>query len=237
VTSLVLEDAAERTRSAPWPTPPETSAFREDEPPLVPKTPSSPILVLDVGGVVLEDPVPALLDALAALSRRRRRAIIEYYTSELRTQLWSGAASEPEFWDRLLHHCGLPPDPALWRASLLAAMLPLPAAAHLASWSQSCTLWGLTNHRAEWVRPRLRDEHLADIFERLQISSETGLVKPAPEAFAPLVAAAVGRRVLFVDDKPRNVAAATAAGLPALLADPASDWVVAVNYWVRAVRD
>ena len=181
--------------------------------------------------------MPALFDAFAALSRRHRRAIVEFYTSQLRDRLWSGAGSEPEFWDRILNFVGLPQESALWRASLVAAMGPLPAAAHLASWSASCTLWGLTNHRAEWVRPRLRDEHLADAFERLHISSETGLVKPAPEAFAPLVAAAVGRRVLFVDDKPRNVEAATRAGLPALLADPGSAWVVAVNYWVRAVRE
>ncbi|MFL6133996.1 MAG: HAD family hydrolase [Nocardioidaceae bacterium] len=80
-------------------------------------------------------------------------------------------------------------------------------------------LYALTNWSAElFPRARERFEFL-DLFEDIVVSGEERLAKPDPEIFAVL-----GRRTglplhecLFVDDSPANVAAAVAAGMPAVV--------------------
>ena len=69
-------------------------------------------------------------------------------------------------------------------------------------------LWLLSNHRTEWLMPRLERFGLADRFERIYVSDAIGFVKPDPGAFRMARAAAGNRVVTYVDDKPENVAAA-----------------------------
>jgi FMN phosphatase YigB (HAD superfamily) len=71
-------------------------------------------------------------------------------------------------------------------------------------------IWLLSNHRSDWLLPRLERFGLADRFERVLVSDELGAAKPSPTAFAALVDQP---SMVFFDDSRRNVEAAAALGI------------------------
>lgn len=68
-------------------------------------------------------------------------------------------------------------------------------------------------------------------FERLFISSETGFVKPDPRAVEDVLATLSldPARVIFVDDKERNLQSARQLGVETLLSDGGSEWVARIS--------
>jgi len=76
----------------------------------------------------------------------------------------------------------------------------------------------VSDHAREWIA-YVEDVHpFLDLFERRVYSFETGLLKHEPGAFDEILRR-IGRTAdacLFIDDNPRNVAAAEAAGLRAV---------------------
>jgi haloacid dehalogenase superfamily, subfamily IA, variant 3 with third motif having DD or ED len=195
--------------------------------------PAKPQLVLDVGGVLLAnlDPFWRTLAELAGAPYDELRA---RYRREMRGPLWSGGISEPDFWSWLAAAWpGL--DAAAARQALLHSMRPLPALNLLPAWSGLADLHILSNHRAEWVRPALRD--VLPRFAGVTISSEAGSFKPNPEIYAAAAAKMPpGAPVLFVDDHPGNLRAAEAFGWRTLLADEAdSRWTEAVEPLLRTL--
>jgi len=193
------------------------------------------LLVLDVGGVLLADPLAEIFDELAQRSDKSREAIVGFYGRELREPLWSGSVDEEEFWRLLLDFAGLPPEPSWWRRKTIRAMKPLPGAACLADWSRRVPVWLLSNHRTEWLEPALGQTGLGQFLARALVSDVTHRVKPDRAAFAEIleVSGLSASQGLFVDDQARNVQAAQAIGLAGLVADPSGDWLVTVNRWVQ----
>ncbi len=179
---------------------------------------SSRLLVLDIGGVLLADPMPTLFQHLAEAGERPVAAVRGFYLANLREGLWSGEMAEDEFWSRILCAVGLSSREARqWREQLLAWQPPLPAAERLADWSAVARILLLSNHRSAWVRPALSaagipipepavrtqvalsrpaprpiasklDSARPRWIERAMISEETGLVKPDRGAFAAVLA-------------------------------------------------
>jgi 2-haloacid dehalogenase len=86
-------------------------------------------------------------------------------------------------------------------------------------------LYGLTNFSAETYPLALRRFEFLGWFRGVLVSGEVGLIKPDPRIFRLLLErfAIQAAAAVFIDDRPRNVAAAEALGMRALLfTDPAT---------------
>jgi Predicted hydrolase (HAD superfamily) len=72
----------------------------------------------------------------------------------------------------------------------------------------------LTNNEARRARWLAQDAGWADRVDAIFASGETGVMKPAPEAFAQVESALdmAPHEILFIDDLPRNVEAAEKRG-------------------------
>jgi FMN phosphatase YigB (HAD superfamily) len=188
---------------------------------------SARVMLLDIGGVVLVDPLAGIFDALAQASSRERDEITDYYSDELRESFWTGELSEPEFWSRLIQHAGVDGSPERWRTQLIEIMQPLPIASELNRLGERFRMSVLSNHRAEWLRPALERHGLSDLFQHVFISSETGLAKPDPAAYRYAVGqlGVSPEDAVMVDDKQGNLDAASSLGLQTLLADAEGAWI------------
>lgn len=184
------------------------------------------LVLLDACGVILNDPLPGLIEAIGrALGEDPVETFARY--AALRPAFWTGAMDEATFWGELT----VGRDPEGWAARLAASFSPGPARAHLEVWSQRSRLRILSNHRTRWMDRHLDRLRLRGYFERVVVSDAIGHAKPEPEAFeAALSDAGVSRgEVLFVDDKQRNVLAARGMGLQAVWADPRRGWLDEVD--------
>lgn len=196
-------------------------------------TRSRHILVLDVCGVLLGEPMAPLFRAVAreaGTSSDRIEAVFRYY---FRDALWSGRLEEAAFWPAFAMACGVGVASPSWPLLLRSAMTPLPAASLLGRWSTSAEIWLLSNHRHEWVVPALQAAGLHLLARRIFISSQTGNVKPSPAAYVQILEQATpGDSLLYVDDKDDNVEAFRSLGVDGVLADRTGAWTGAVDAWL-----
>ncbi|MGA3525281.1 HAD family hydrolase [Melissospora conviva] len=194
-----------------------------------------PVLVLDVCGVLLAEPMAPLFRVVAEeakTSSDRVEAIFRHY---FRDALWSGLLDESTFWPAFAAACGLgQPSPA-WRSVLRSTMTPLPAVSRLPNWSTGAHIWLLSNHRHEWLVPALQAAGLHRQSHRIFISSQTGAVKPNPSAYVQVLEqASPGDKLLYVDDKEVNVEAFRRLGVDGVQADTSGSWTAAVDGWLAA---
>ena len=196
--------------------------------------PTEKILLLDIGGVIMTDPMGAFITRLSQESKCPREGLESFYRDTLYAPFWNGTVSEDEFWSKLLDRCGLPDQREAWRSWLLAAMTPLPAAGKLSQWRETCELWVLSNHRSEWLRPLLNQYRLTEFFSRLFISDEVGLAKPDPALYALIKREAGSKRMLYVDDRAPFVQVGREVGIPAILADEHTAWIDVVDSWIES---
>ena len=190
------------------------------------------LLVLDVHGVVLSNPLPAFLDRVADLTGRDRGETRARWKREVRLPAWTGAIEDAELWRRLTGEVRPSRD---WRALLEESYELGPVAPHLERWREHASIWLLSNHRSHWLWPRLDRFGLSGLFDRVLVSDRIGHAKPDPAAFAPLLEAARSAgSILFLDDRARNVTAARALGLRALQVAPGTDWLDRVNATYRS---
>lgn len=193
----------------------------------------SSVLVLDAGGVLIAEPIPELLTRLAAAGGSSRSDLEAFYYNDLYEPLWSGALDIPTFWDRLLARSGAPGDREWWNTWFASRLVATPASAFVTQWARSASVFVLSNHRRAWIEPVLRSTGLDRLIDCLLVSEDLGAAKPDPRVFHRLLAALPPEhdRLLFIDDTERNVEAASALGIPSLLADPEGDWVQMAMRW------
>jgi putative hydrolase of the HAD superfamily len=190
------------------------------------------LLVLDVHGVVLNAYWPDFLREIARRTGESTEEVVGRWHRSLRDDAWSGRIEEAELWRRLI-----PSTPASgdWRAALEAGYRRGAAAPHLRRWAALLPLWLLSNHRSEWLLPRLVRFDLNDCVDRVLVSDAIGAAKPDPAAFLPILEAVSDpRRILFIDDQRRNVEVAQEMGMSALHADPHGAWVSRVDHVLRS---
>ena len=95
----------------------------------------------------------------------------------------------------------------------------------------------LSNHRSEWLLPRLRKFKLEECFARVLVSDKVGAAKPDPAAFHPIVCSHVDcSRVLFVDDQQRNLETASRLGFKVLHATEEASWTQVVDNMLMSDR-
>jgi len=188
-------------------------------------TPAIELLVLDGQGVVFNDPLAAFFDELADATGQDRAAVLSRWRDDVRERAWRGAIDDQAMWRALVGG-----DRRDWGARLEAAYAPGPAAPRLPTWAANVPVWLLTNHRTAWIEHRLERFRLRSWFSRVLVSDALGALKPETAAFAPLLAHVRDpATVLFVDDQEKNVTAARALGLSAVLADPIGHWTFDVD--------
>lgn len=193
------------------------------------------ILLLDVNNVLFAEPIPPILETIAAASDRSLDSVTRFYADTLRVPLWSGSIDEPRFWSALLTYAGVPVDPQAWGMRLRDAMKPLPAVRHVAEWAAATTIWLFSNQRSEWVESSLERLDLARFVDRSFVSSMLGGLKPDRALFAHVRDAWPGgaESVLFVDDQQANLDVGRELGFQTLHADSAEQWISAVDRWAR----
>lgn len=187
--------------------------------------PAIELLVLDGQGVVFNDPLAAFLAQLADATGQDRGAVLARWRDDVREHAWRGAINDAAMWSALVGS-----DPRDWGARLEAAYAPGPAAPRLPGWAAHVPVWLLTNHRTAWIEQRLERFALRRWLSRILVSDALGALKPETSVFAPMLAHVRNpAAVLVVDDQEKNVAAAAALGLSAVLADNAGRWIAEVD--------
>lgn len=193
-------------------------------------------LVLDVGGVLFGEGFRPLLGSLAEAGGYPAENGVAHYNQHLRPGLWRGGITVDQFWGSFGETFSIPEEEL---ARLVSDGTPqifqaLPALDRLRDWAQRVELWILSNHRHEWLRPELERRGLDQVFDRIIISSEVGLMKPDKGIYATLRDGSPDQ-VLFVDDKDENIEAAFAIGAvdAAVLADRDGLWLTIVDGWTR----
>lgn len=166
------------------------------------------LIALDVHGVVFNNPLPYFLGEIGRRTGVGANRLKRHWRTTWRVPFWEGRISEAEMW------AGIAPglDPTELRADLESRYRPGP-------WFDIVTdhdgpIWLLSNHRTDWLLPRLERFGIIDRFERILVSDALGAAKPSPEAFAPLLPLG---EIAYFDDSARNVDAARALGLAASL--------------------
>lgn len=81
------------------------------------------------------------------------------------------------------------------------------------------TLGLLSNASGGYLRPILEDHSLTHLFDAVVISGEVQMIKPSQEVFELILSKLVARpsETIFVDDNPKNIAAAERLGIQGIL--------------------
>jgi FMN phosphatase YigB (HAD superfamily) len=184
-------------------------------------------LLLDIGGVLVHDPMHELLDEMSSLSEKSYQELKTWYEENLRYPLWSGSIDEDTFWAEILLYSEAGYNMDHWREYVLSSCRPLAAAARIKDLLGVAPISAISNHRHEWIRPVLNEWGIDKYLEKIFISSETGEVKPDPEAieYALNDLNISPEEAIFVDDQERNTKSAEEMGLRVILADPDGDWI------------
>ncbi|MWC27949.1 HAD family hydrolase [Paenibacillus sp. MMS18-CY102] len=185
-----------------------------------------PQLILDVGGVLLTNLSPGFWTELAETSIVPYETLRASYKQEVRDGLWSGAITELQFWQWAAKHIPeLTPEDG--RQLILKHLIRLPAVEQLQAWSRMADIHILSNHREEWLSPKLAD--IRQSITSWTVSSESGSFKPNMPIYEKAAAQLAGPGpILFVDDSRANLAQAHKLGWSTLWADPDSVWIESV---------
>ena len=154
-------------------------------------------------------------------------------------RLWGAASIGKITSDELWRSAGLDPaleDEYLRRYRLMDGIIEFLDAMH----SRGMELWVLSNDISEWSRKSRQRFGLEEYFRGFIISGEIGKRKPDPAIYLHLLeqSGAKPQDVIFVDDRPRNLAAADALGILTILFNPTPEDSHGHNYTtVRTLRE
>ena len=181
----------------------------------MPATEPLEAVVFDLGGVLFENIQEFFLPDVARRHGLDPEAVLTL--GYRHGAAWGyGRATEEEYWRGILSDAGL--DPALLPglvAETASYIRPITDTwALVRALPPALRLGILSNTTHEWVR-RQRAAAWHDRFDPVVLSCEIGLCKPDPAIYTLLLQrlGLPGARVLFVDDREDNLAAAAAHGI------------------------
>lgn len=193
---------------------------------------SRDLVVLDVGGVLFTDIETNLKQALTQATACSKEAVFSAFGS-MEEDLWCGRISTEEFWrslgGKLRHHF----DSQLWDEACVELQAPLLSQQSLDNLVGKYDVALLTNHRPEWLFPRLDRAGLNAAFSPVVVSAIVGRMKPDPRIYETVnnkLSRNYDRR-LFIDDRPINLQPAVDLGYQVISADPRHDWESALTKW------
>lgn len=189
-------------------------SIRVDPASFVATTAEFDVVVLDVHGVVLNKPLGDFIVDVGERSGEGGVELLARWRRELRVPFWEGRLDEAELWAALAPGR----DPAELRDELESRYARGPL--YRTVLDGDTRTWLLSNHRSDWLLPRLERFGLAERFQRVLVSDRIGAAKPSPRAFDEVAALGRTSSVCFVDDQTANVDAARACGVAARLLVP-----------------
>lgn len=166
--------------------------------------PDERLLVLDVHGVIFSNPLVPFIAETAERLGHDRDEVLRAWTTRLRRSFWLGEVAADELWTTLFPGC----RPAALTAELEQRYEAGPLLEALDAIDGP--IWLLSNHRTDWLLPRISRFGLDGRFERIYVSDDIGFVKPEVGAFRFVQDLLGDRSVRYVDDKAENVKAAAA---------------------------
>ncbi|WP_345945175.1 HAD-IA family hydrolase [Streptomyces albus subsp. chlorinus] len=178
------------------------------------RTGGRPALLMDLGGVVVADKLPAAAAKWAARLGITERDVVTAVYAGNDTEVLIGRMSGPQWWSVVRERLGLDEDAVaelradlaarpVWDQALLDAVAALRGRAATAFVSNA------------WPDARPQLSEVLPAADEAVLSCEVGFAKPDPRIYTytlELLGAAPGD-ALFVDDVPENVAAARALGM------------------------
>lgn len=187
------------------------------------------ILILDAGGVIIDDLTTQFWDMLVARSDNNtltRTTIYTHYKREISDKLWSGQLDEEDFSLFLKHyHIHLSQEEV---SDIVAqCLIPLPAYKMLEKWSEQADIYIMSNHRTSWLLPAL--EKVRPYLKDIYISDTALMKKPSLDWFKAISHRHPEKQIVFVDNTMHNIEAALKSGWQAIYADEAYVWIEEVN--------
>lgn len=167
------------------------------------------LLVLDVHGVIFNNPLPTFLHRLGERTGEGGDALLARWRHSIRTPFWQGRLDETDMW----RHIAPEIPPTELRTELEDSYAPGPLFDLVMNWPNR--LWILSNHRSDWLIGRLTRFGIDTRFEAVLVSDALDATKPEPTAFRAVQQEATRTSLLFIDDQNKNVTAARQLGITA----------------------
>lgn len=133
-------------------------------------------VILAAEGVLFPRVLDRVLDTAAVASGLDRLEIRARWQADAEDPYLRGRIPETYIWDWLGQYSKTDPD--LWRETLWSTLCPLASAGFLSRMSRWADIHIISETRAEWLRPVIRNEGLLPFLASLHFSSETGLRQP-----------------------------------------------------------
>ncbi len=177
------------------------------------------VIVFDYGEVISVSPSEADRAAMVSISGLDAELFWELYWHH-REDLDQGLALPAEYWARIARDAGVEWGPArlqqLWAADIRSWISVEPDTIELlAALHAGGTRTALLSNAGFDFSDPFRHSPMAAYFDAMFLSAELGLIKPDPEIYR-VTARELGiplERMVFIDNKKRNVEAARALGV------------------------
>jgi putative hydrolase of the HAD superfamily len=173
-------------------------------------------VIFDWGGVLIEDPAPALFKYCAnafGVSVERYIAAFDICINDFQ----KGTVTESQFWANMANHlnAAAPKVNSLWSDAFAVAYKPRAEMVTLVSnlRKAGCKTAILSNTEMPVVK--IIDKQICDYMDVTVLSCLEGLAKPGREIYDLTInrLGVSAAKALFIDDKPENVEGAKRAGL------------------------
>lgn len=194
------------------------------------------ILILDAGGVIIEDIGIQAWSKIAALSQNsslQREQLYAHYKKEVSEKLWTGKLTEQQFVDFLSDH-DIIINVAELRDIIASCLTPLPAFFKVREWAQHMPVYIMSNHVTAWLTPAL--EPLKPYITECYISDSVNIKKPTIDWFNQINSRHANTSIMFIDNTSHNIEAAKQVGWHTMLADPTFEWIPLLDNWVKQVK-
>lgn len=201
-------------------------------------------IIFDLGGVVITIDQPQAIRRFEEIGLKDAAKWLDPYTQQgIFGELEAGRIDAEEFRLKLSEVVGreLTHDECLYGWQGYAGDVPmrnLKALLRLRRQGYRVILLSNTNpYMMEWARSSdfSGDGHPLDYyFDRMYLSYEMKIMKPAPEIFSRMLMSEqiLPEEALFVDDGPRNVAAASQLGISTFCPENGKDWTEEIYNYV-----
>jgi len=177
-------------------------------------------VIFDWGGVLIDDPRPALLRYCAdafGVSQQRYTPVHDSFLDDFQ----KGLINEVEFWRRIAQKFGRPAPqvPSLWSGAFRSACVPRPEVFRLVSSLHARGYKTALLSNTELPAVEFFYEFGYDMFDALVFSCEQGAAKPERRIYEITLEklGSPARRSVFIDDRLDYIEGARAVGINTIL--------------------
>ncbi len=185
------------------------------------RSPAIKGFIFDIGGVLIRVDASASIQKIANILHITPLQVRQAMSPELLTEYETGNLSGNEFYQNLLKNCQSAHDidfdffKFLWQDVLFPKVAEIAFLRHLV---KAFPVWLLSNTNDFHYDLMRRRFDILEIVRGGTYSFKEGFIKPAPEIFQAALAKTpyAPHEVVFIDDRPANVAAARDLGIHAI---------------------